>query len=207
MSFRLPAAGLVALTFTLAACTVAPPQGSPRATVEHRAHADDVALLDRLSFGATPSAAREISRIGRDAWVNRQLHPSRDTAFPSDIQAQISAMSISRTSLPELVRELDAQRKGADAIADDEQKKAAQQAYQQSLNRITREAASRMLLRALYSPNQLQEQMSWFWFNHFNVHQYKANIRVVVGDYEEQLRAHALGRFRDLLEALSLIHI
>src|SRR6202012_2042572 len=48
----------------------------------------------------------------------------------------------------------------------------------------------------------LQEQLTWFWFNHFNVHQYKANLRAMVGDYEETaIRPHALGRFRDLLEA------
>jgi len=44
--------------------------------------------------------------------------------------------------------------------------------------------------------------MTWFWFNHFNVHQYKANLRAMVADYEETaIRPHALGRFRDLLEA------
>ncbi|GEM_PF-3372455 len=44
--------------------------------------------------------------------------------------------------------------------------------------------------------------MTWFWFNHFNVHQYKHNIRAMVGDYEERaIRPHALGRFRDLLGA------
>ena len=44
--------------------------------------------------------------------------------------------------------------------------------------------------------------MTWFWFNHFNVHQYKRDLRALVGDYEDQaIRPHALGRFRDLLEA------
>lgn len=45
----------------------------------------------------------------------------------------------------------------------------------------------------------MQEQLTWFWFNHFNVHQYKANLRVMVGDYEQGLRERSLGRFRDLL--------
>ena len=58
-----------------------------------------------------------------------------------------------------------------------------------------------MLLPALYSPHQLQSQLTWFWFNHFNVHQYKGNLRLMVGDYQERLRTHALGRFRDLLVA------
>jgi uncharacterized protein (DUF1800 family) len=36
--------------------------------------------------------------------------------------------------------------------------------------------------------------------NHFNVHQNKGNLRVMIGDYEERaIRPHALGKFRDLL--------
>src|SRR5450631_1941034 len=78
---------------------------------------------------------------------------------------------------------------------------AAQQAYQQDLNRLAREAATETLLLALYSRRQLSERLAWFWFNHFNVHQYKANMRAMVGDYEASLRTHSLGRFRDLLIA------
>jgi uncharacterized protein (DUF1800 family) len=97
---------------------------------------------------------------------------------------------------------LDAQRKAADALPDEEQKKAARQAYQQALNKLAREAQQRFVLRALYSPNQLQEQMTWFWMNHFNVHLRKDNLRAMVGDYEEAaIRPHALGKFRDLLGA------
>jgi uncharacterized protein (DUF1800 family) len=110
-------------------------------------------------------------------------------------------MSIERTPLPELVYGLEAQRRSADAIADDAAKKAAQHDYQLELNRLAREAATRSLLRDLYSPKQLQEQMTWFWVNHFSVHQSKHMIRAMIGDYEEQLRDHALGRFRDLLAA------
>src|SRR3984893_5604528 len=87
-------------------------------------------------------------------------------------------------------------------MTDVDQKAAAQQAVQQAMNDIAKQAATRSILRALYAPDQLRERMSWFWFNHFNVHQYKANLRVLVGDYEDKaIRAHALGRFRDLLEA------
>ncbi|NVO06771.1 MAG: DUF1800 domain-containing protein, partial [Rhodoferax sp.] len=83
-------------------------------------------------------------------------------------------------------------------------KKAARQAYQQELNRLQREAATRHLLRALYSPAQVQEQMTWFWMNHFSVHQGKSNLRAMLGDYEDSaVRAHALGKFRDLLGAVA----
>jgi uncharacterized protein (DUF1800 family) len=47
--------------------------------------------------------------------------------------------------------------------------------------------------------------MTWFWLNHFSVFQNKANIRAMVGDYEDTaIRPHALGRFRDLLGAAAL---
>ncbi len=105
-------------------------------------------------------------------------------------------------SISNRIFELEQQRKSADSLPDPDQKKVAQQAYQQELSRLGREAAARSLLNALYSSNQLQEQMIWFWMNHFNVYQYKSNIRALVGDYEERaIRTHALGNFRDLLAA------
>jgi uncharacterized protein (DUF1800 family) len=69
-------------------------------------------------------------------------------------------------------------------------------------NKLAYEAQRRLLLRALYSPAQLQEQMVWFWLNHFSVQQYKANLRWLVGDYEQRaIRPHALGHFYDLVLA------
>jgi uncharacterized protein (DUF1800 family) len=67
---------------------------------------------------------------------------------------------------------------------------------------LARQSALRQVLRDLYSPAQLREQMTWFWFNHFNVYQNKADIRPMLADYEDRaLRPHALGRFHDLLRA------
>ena len=54
------------------------------------------------------------------------------------------------------------------------------------------------------SPNQVQERLVWFWVNHFSIAQGKANLRLFAGDYEATLRAHALGKFRDLLEASAM---
>jgi uncharacterized protein (DUF1800 family) len=208
MTGRWWAASLFALM--LAGCAAPAPSGrvddAPRAAPDARhVRVDDVEFLDRLTFGATPTSSDALRRIGRKAWLDHQLRPSANPVLPPSVQTQIADMSISRTPMTDLVRSMEAQRKSADGVSDDEQKKAAQQAYQQEMTRLSREAASRMLLRSLYSPNQLQEQMTWFWFNHFNVHQYKSNVRVMVGDYEEQLRSHALGRFRDLLQA-SVFH-
>ena len=58
------------------------------------------------------------------------------------------------------------------------------------------------ILHALYSPAQLQEQLTWFWLDHFSVFQYKANDAWLVGDYADHaIRPHALGHFRDLVMA------
>ncbi len=157
--------------------------------------------LDRLSWGVNYSAYRQAEKLGYVRYLEQQLHPQA-AALPSAVQAQIDAMTITQRPLPQLAQDMEQRRKDADKIAVDDEKKAAQQAYQQEMNRLAREAATRSLLRDLYSTNQLQEQMTWFWMNHFNVHQGKSNLRLMVGDYEERaVRAHALGKFRDLLGA------
>ena len=158
-------------------------------------------LLNRVSWGVNDSADRVIIAQGTERYLQQQLHP-HDAPLPAALQAQIDAMTIVQTPMDQLNLKLEQQRKDADAVVDIEQKKTAQQAYQQELNRVAKEAATRSLLRDLYSTNQLQEQMTWFWLNHFNVHLYKSNLRVLVGDYEDQaIRPHALGKFRDLLSA------
>jgi uncharacterized protein (DUF1800 family) len=58
------------------------------------------------------------------------------------------------------------------------------------------------LLRAIYSDRQLEEVMTDFWFNHFNVFIGKGPDRYMINAYErEVIRPHALGKFKDLLEA------
>ncbi|WP_295997233.1 DUF1800 domain-containing protein [Rugamonas sp.] len=158
-------------------------------------------LLNRISWGVNEGSDRAIAAQGSERYLQRQLHPTA-APLPAAPQAQIDAMTISQTPMDQLNLKMDQQRKDANAITDDDQKKAAQTAYQQELNRLGKEAATRSLLRDLYSPNQLKEQMTWFWLNHFNVHLYKSNLRVLVGDYEDQaIRPHALGKFRELLAA------
>jgi len=58
------------------------------------------------------------------------------------------------------------------------------------------------LLRAIYSERQLDEVMTDFWFNHFNVFIGKGADRYLVTTYErEVIRPHVLGKFEDLLVA------
>src|SRR6202040_489349 len=56
------------------------------------------------------------------------------------------------------------------------------------------------LLRAIYSDRQLQEVMTDFWFNHFNVFIGKGADRYMLTGYERDvIRPRALGKFEDLL--------
>lgn len=164
---------------------------------------DALQLLDRISWGASPASIREIRRVGADRYLAHQLKPGAQPALPAVVEDQIEATNTAGKTPFQLAAELDAQRRAADALANDEDKKAARQTYQQELTRIGRESMRRTLLRAVYSPHQLQEQMTWFWFNHFNVYQFKANLRALIGDYEDSaIRPRALGRFGDMLKAV-----
>jgi len=200
MKPSLPAAA--SLLAALAGCAVAPPQ-KPLAPI---AWPDDsarlqVQLLSRVTWGASRSSLERIRSLGSGEFLARELQPTGEARLPPEVQARIDAMTISSTPMAELAARMAEQRRAFLGLAPGE-RKAAQQAYQKELTRLGREAQARMVLRALYSPQQLREQMTWFWMNHFSVFQFKLNVRALVADYEEHaIRPHALGRFRDLLGA------
>src|ERR1700724_2869559 len=162
----------------------------------------DFVLLDRLTWGITSSSAAHLQAGGSGRWLEEQVHPAAVTALPDASRTQIDAMPDVHKFPFDIACSCDQQAKPANQVADPDQRRAAQQVFQQAMNDRAKQAAARSILRALYAPDQLRERMTWFWFNHFNVHQYKANIRVLVGDYEDRaIRPNALGKFRNLLVA------
>jgi uncharacterized protein (DUF1800 family) len=67
---------------------------------------------------------------------------------------------------------------------------------------VTSELVQARLLRAIYSDRQLQEGMTDFWLNHFNVFIGKGADRYLLTSYERDvIRPRALGKFEDLLVA------
>jgi uncharacterized protein (DUF1800 family) len=67
---------------------------------------------------------------------------------------------------------------------------------------ITQDLAESKLLRAIYSNRQLEEVLTDFWYNHFNVFLDKGADRFLVTSYERDvIRPHVLVRFKDLLLA------
>jgi uncharacterized protein (DUF1800 family) len=69
-------------------------------------------------------------------------------------------------------------------------------------NVVEEELVQAKLLRAIYSDRQLEQVMTDFWFNHFNVFVGKGPERVMLTNYEQDvIRPHAMGKFEDLLVA------
>ena len=67
---------------------------------------------------------------------------------------------------------------------------------------LAHDLAEAKIYRAIYSNRQLEEVLTDFWFNHFNVYLDKGADHYLVTSYErDAIRPHVLGRFRDLLEA------
>jgi hypothetical protein len=67
---------------------------------------------------------------------------------------------------------------------------------------ITEDLMEAKLLRSVYSNRQLDEVLTDFWYNHFNIFLDKGADRYLVGSYERDvIRPHVLGKFEDLLVA------
>ena len=67
---------------------------------------------------------------------------------------------------------------------------------------LLHELQAQKIIRAVTSERQLQEVMTDFWFNHFNVFWGKGADRIMTTAYElNAIRPHALGKFKDLLMA------
>src|SRR5579863_1439293 len=93
--------------------------------------------------------------------------------------------------------------KGQDFLADmNPRQKETLMAMNNPQGVVAEELAQAKLLRAIYSERQLEEVMTDFWFNHFNVFMDKGVDRLMITSYERDvIRPHALGKFEDLLVA------
>jgi uncharacterized protein (DUF1800 family) len=67
---------------------------------------------------------------------------------------------------------------------------------------VNQDLFANKVYRAVYSNRQLQEVLTDFWYNHFNVFLDKGADRYLVTSYErDAIRPHVLGKFKDLLLA------
>ena len=185
-------------TELLAACAGAPVQPvAPSGSLA----AADVRWLNRITYSVDTPTLERFVRLGRARFLEQQLNPGAEV-LPAPVSAQIVSYASLARAPGEVLASVRREHERINALAGDDQKQAARQALRQAGAAAATEAKSRLLLRALYSPNQLNEQLVWFWLNHFSVHEPKGSIAPLLGDYEERaIRPHALGHFRDLVIA------
>lgn len=164
--------------------------------------------------GAAAPLPQRIALAERLGWGVRGDEPDPPAGDPAQALAvpasaplpqaaadQIAMMRIAREPAAGIAFAMAARRKAINAIADPAAKDMADKAWREDMNELEREVQTRMILRALYAPQQLAEQLTWFWANHFSINARKREIRTMLPGWDDALRAHALGRFRDLLEA------
>ena len=162
----------------------------------------DLFFLNRIAYGVNPGTLSLYLKAGRERYLKEQLVFRGDDSLPVAVRRQIADMDISRLDTGALIAERHVSEQQLKANHDPDLNAKLQQEINRRGNEIAFQSAERRILRSLYSGNQLQEQLTWFWFNHFNVFQHKGNINLLIPDYEEHaIRPHVLGKFRDLLLA------
>ena len=211
------AAAIVLSTGLAAALATAPSAAtlpSDEKTIVH--------VLNRIGFGARPGDVERVRQIGLQKYIEQQLHPERlddrgmDARLANLRTIGLSSRLIS-TQFEQPLIELRRERKqdtannrkpetsnsgDPDKPRDSQLPDPAQQQAQQRANDVLLELDEQKLQRAIYSNRQLQEALTDFWFNHFNVDARKGRDRFLLTEYErETIRPNVLGKFRDLLEA------
>jgi len=168
-----------------------------------------VHVLNRTGFGPRADDVEKVRQLGIQRYVDEQLHPER--IADGDASARLSGLvTIGLSSqqiaeqfeLPQLEarRQRKADAKNTDAASGDSRQ--APNPIQQRANSVIVELSEQKLLLAVYSERQLQEVLTDFWFNHFNVDARKGPARFMLTEYErDTIRPRVLGRFRDLLGA------
>jgi len=217
----------------VAACGHAPPAVStPPATSSARRSLDDAdrvrQALARMTFGARPGDVAAVQQMGLDKWIDLQLHPER---IPNTVADEaLSHLEIANKTPLELYADhplpneygltiakgidtADIRRKAAEGMMSpsDSAVKVAQGIaratqilkFAQARTQVTRELQPMILMHAVVSDRQLLEVMTTFWENHFSVAAEKMPGPFTLVEYDRAIRAHALGKFRDLLQAVA----
>ncbi|HWT14970.1 MAG TPA: DUF1800 domain-containing protein [Patescibacteria group bacterium] len=137
-------------------------------------------LLGRATFGARQEELVRARTIGFAAWIEEQLayESIDDSALENLLSAAFPTLSMSNRQLIE------------------------NSLIEANRFQALGELRAATYARQLYSPRQLYEVMVEFWSNHFNIEHIDGPLREFkTVDDREVVRRHALGTFRDLLQA------
>jgi uncharacterized protein (DUF1800 family) len=172
--------------------------------------------LSRLTFGARPGDVQKVRAISLDNWIDQQLRPEKidDSAIETFV-SKYSMLNQDQNSLLQQYAQQQRERQQVRMARADSTRSvnaadsmAMRQQLQQQFN-LTRQVVTQLqssrVARAVASERQLQEVMTDFWENHFNIYAQKGGPEpYYLTDFDENvIRPHALGKFRDLLEAVS----
>jgi uncharacterized protein (DUF1800 family) len=170
-------------------------------------------LLDRFTFGPTPGLIDDVVAQGLDNWFEHQLGAGDSSP---DLDAKLGRLQTLRLTNEDIVR--DFPRPGwvrrraieegrLDPQASEEAQRRALRTYYeekglQRPSRLLGELVAQKYYRAVHSPNQVEEVMVDFWFNHFYVTATDNQCRRFVGTYErDAIRPHVFTRFQRMLLA------
>ena len=174
-------------------------------------------LLSRFTFGTTPNQIDALVHEGLEKWFAAQLtanlaNDSLDQKLAPYETLTMSNEAIVKTFPPpgQIIKM--AVKEGL--IDKDSVNKTDKKAYREKLTELMqkngfkpqqelyRQLINQKILRAAYSNNQLQEVLTNFWFNHFNVSLTKNECAHYVMAYERDvIRPNVFGKFETLLLA------
>ena len=192
------------------------PTASSVAAREQTADQQVLHVLNRLAFGARPGDVQAVRQMGVDRWIALQLEPHRITNAAGD--AVTSRYRTLGMPLPQLLDEYPPNpvlrrlaRQGAATMLRDSLRGVSRAdslefaMMRRKSQRVGQELLSARVARAVVSERQLEEVLTDFWLNHFNVFAGKsASMRHFLVSYErDAIRPHVLGNFRTLLGAVA----
>jgi uncharacterized protein (DUF1800 family) len=195
-----------------ALASTASAQKAPR--LDHRELAADqqvIQALNRLTFGPRPGEAQKVRAMDLDKWIDLQLHPEKidDTPFEKfadryDILKQDQNDLLKQYADAQRERRM-VKRDKADSAGMSREDRMAIQQIGLARRQFMGQLQSERVARAVASNRQLEEVMTDFWLNHFNVFAGKGPPEAYyLVEYEHDvIRPNALGKFRDLLEAVA----
>ena len=177
----------------------APANDTNAVQTEGTSTADDMTMAPPAKAKLTPEEEAEARR--REDQLYADLHAQSLVDLPpAERYKKVLAMSVDdQLTLADSFR----QGGGQDFLAGlDPKQKETLLAINNPQFVVLEELNQAKLLRTIYSERQLEEVMTDFWFNHFNVFIGKGPERLLINNYEQQvIRPHALGKFEDLLVA------
>ncbi len=196
----------VLLLSGLARATLAYAQEAEAADRDRAVHRA-VHLLQRATYGPRPADIDAVLSAGTDDWLDRQLHPERidDSELGQLLLTRAPVVSM---SLPELLAQYPQgqvlqpvrQLAQGNTLPANEQRRLRRELGEHGAGRILADLTAARLSRAVYSERQLEEMMTAFWFDHFNVFWGKGATRWLVPDYERNaIRPNVFGKFEDMV--------